>query len=336
MAESDPSAADRWAAFWRTGALTSLPEAYQGNYAGAVGAFWAARFEALASGDAVLDIGTGNGAVALLAQQHVRDHGLQCEIHAVDHAPIDPVKHLAEPDAAVAREIHFHPGVDAARLPFPDANFALVTGQYALEYTRTEAVAPELARVSRPGAELALLMHRSDARPVTGAADTRDQVNVIVQQDFLGAARQLAHIIAAAHTAGRPLSSLARDAEAESARQVLNQAAGAVQAAAGKFRDPYLIRHSLQGVRQAHALVSRGQADTADEFLNRLEADLLAGRRRAEDLLSCQHAPEQRSSILRALEASGFDLLEDAPLYEPVGSDHVLVAQALRLRRRRD
>ena len=333
MGEADVAGPERWAEFWRSGALTSLPEAYQGNYAGAVGEFWKERFAALESGAAVLDIGTGNGAVALLAVHNTRERRIECEVHAVDHAPIDPVRHLPESSATLARQVHFHPGVDAAALPFAEARFALVTGQYALEYTRTAQVAPELARVTRPGAELALLMHRSDARPVTGAAETRDQVAAIFQYELFPAARDLSRIIAAAQSAGRSPADLARDREAETARDALNRVAGKLQTAARSFQDPYLIRHALDGVRRAHALVTRGQGEDAGKLLDQLEADLQAGRRRAEDLLACRHGVAERADIRKALVASGFELLADEPLYEPVGGDRVLVAQALRLRR---
>ncbi|MGH8398789.1 MAG: hypothetical protein ACRETA_11180, partial [Gammaproteobacteria bacterium] len=42
----------------------------------------------------VLDIGTGNGAIAIIANDTARSLGRQLEIHASDQSDIDPVTYL--------------------------------------------------------------------------------------------------------------------------------------------------------------------------------------------------------------------------------------------------
>lgn len=96
----------------------------------------------------VLDVGTGTGVIALLAQQIV---GPQGEVVAVDPSP----RMLEAARAAGVRNTV--PG-RAECLPFADARFDLLTMGYALRHvTDLHATFVEYRRVLRPGARLLML-----------------------------------------------------------------------------------------------------------------------------------------------------------------------------------
>ncbi|MGH8398840.1 MAG: hypothetical protein ACRETA_11460, partial [Gammaproteobacteria bacterium] len=52
---------------------------------------WQEYFKSFENGARVLDIGTGNGAIAIIANDTARSLGRQLEIHASDQSDIDPV-----------------------------------------------------------------------------------------------------------------------------------------------------------------------------------------------------------------------------------------------------
>ena len=325
---------ERWAEFWRSGALTSLPDAYAGNYAGAVREFWREQFSRLERGARVLDIGTGNGAIALLAARHGAEHRLGFEIHAIDRASIDPGTSLDGEAAKLARGVHFRGNVGVESLPFEDAGFDLITSQYALEYTRIEQSARELARVLAPGGRLALLLHRSDARPVIGAREAVSQVISIQDSGLLAAAGKLFERMAANRAAGRPAAALAEDREAEAAREAVNRAVAGLQRTAAGMRDPYLIEHSLSVLRQVHHDTRSGHSDAGKcpgggAGLDRLHRDLAATRQRSEDLLACAHSAEARAEILQRLSNCGLEVVHERPLHESRESERVLLGQAV-------
>lgn len=147
---------------WRTRVLQSCSTSALENYQGAVHRFWQARFAALADGDVVVDIGTGNGAVALLAVQHAFSRGIRLQVHGVDRADVDPLR-LPAWQALPHDAVHFHPKVACEQLPLADSSVTLLSSQYAFEYMDGDAMRAEVLRVLAPGGCAALVMHSSDS-----------------------------------------------------------------------------------------------------------------------------------------------------------------------------
>jgi len=123
---------------------------------------WHEVFYTLPSGARVLDLGTGNGSLAVHVLRTAREQRRNVEVHGVDAADIDPRRHAASISADLAA-VHFHPQTPMESLPFTDDCFDLVCGQFAFEYSDTSRTTEEIARVLRPGGSLQLLMHTGDA-----------------------------------------------------------------------------------------------------------------------------------------------------------------------------
>jgi demethylmenaquinone methyltransferase / 2-methoxy-6-polyprenyl-1,4-benzoquinol methylase len=107
--------------------------------------FLVARVSA-GSGDTVLDVATGTGAVALeLMRQKA------CRVVGLDQSR----EMLAEARQRLGPEVRLVEGT-AEKLPFPDESFDGLTFTYLLRYVvEPEATLRELARVVRPGATVA-------------------------------------------------------------------------------------------------------------------------------------------------------------------------------------
>jgi demethylmenaquinone methyltransferase/2-methoxy-6-polyprenyl-1,4-benzoquinol methylase len=107
--------------------------------------FLVSRIEAR-SGDTVLDVATGTGAVA---QELLSQKG--CSVVGLDQSP----EMLAEARRRLPEDVTLVEGT-AERLPFEDASFDALTFTYLLRYVSDPAATMrELARVVRPGGTIA-------------------------------------------------------------------------------------------------------------------------------------------------------------------------------------
>ena len=169
---------DHWSKYSAGGALTSLPDDFRENYDGEVADFWQVQFQQLPQPAEILDVCTGNGAVALLAARWLIDQGRgDCAITAVDAARIDPAiiaRHWPGQGPALAR-IRFVPETPLETLVLPNNHFDLIASQYGLEYCDLARAVPRLAALLKPGGRLAMLAHAlSTAMVETMEAEQRD------------------------------------------------------------------------------------------------------------------------------------------------------------------
>jgi len=89
---------EHWEAYYRGGAIATCPMGPGTCYTLELRELWIAFFASLADGARVLDLGTGNGAIVLLAKEAAASTGRRFEIHGADLASIDPARHV--PDGA--------------------------------------------------------------------------------------------------------------------------------------------------------------------------------------------------------------------------------------------
>lgn len=150
-----------WSRYWALGNITSLPEDFSGNYDGEVAAFWRRVFEGVPPNVSILDVCTGNGAIAILATEALP----QASVTALDAAESRPDRidrSRANPAASLER-IRFVSGVRVEDYQAPPASFDLITSHYGIEYADWRRAAENLVRLLRPGGRLAVLAHSPDS-----------------------------------------------------------------------------------------------------------------------------------------------------------------------------
>ena len=149
---------DAWTTYWQSGALHSCPTSFQGNYEGAIAAFWKRASASLPVPARVLDVGTGNGSIPklLIDAAATPDH---LDIDAVDAADISPAWH----SPADMPYVRFHPGVPMESLPFAKASFDAVCSQFAIEYASVPVAWEEALRVLKPEGHLYWVMHHRES-----------------------------------------------------------------------------------------------------------------------------------------------------------------------------
>jgi len=311
---------EQWETYYRGGAISTCPTASDGGYDLEVREAWVEFFTPLPDGARILDIGTGNGVVPLIAADTAAALGRRWEIHGADLAQIDPPRHVADGARRFAG-IRFHPGVDAAKLPFDDASFDAVGGHYALEYADTAAALAQVHRVLKPGARAQFVMHHArsvllrsahqslhEAAWLFGEAKVYRRVHKLVTMDAMSPSAQTAA------------------AELQAVIQQLKQAVDvARKRGGGRVLDVALdATQKLLATRQRMSPASTGIE------VDRAEQDMRASVRRLNDLVAHARTDEGMVEIEAQARAAGFASVERTPLHH-AGTN--LVGWRLQLRR---
>lgn len=313
---------EHWEAIYRNGTIATGPSQSGGNYDLEVRQSWVDFFSNCRSGTRILDVASGNGAVAIIAAETARELGRVFNIHACDLALIQPLQDV--PEAAVRLSgIQFHQGIPLERLHFPDASFDVVCGQYALEYTDTAASLKELHRVLAPdGAAMFILQHSASSQVQKAHITLREAEFVLNDTKTYRRLRQLISADQAtpkfAQNAGKQL---------QLSIQAIKRALPEAQA----FGAGLVFQVTLNAIHQILQL----RADRGPVLLSReidlAEGDLRSWVRRLKDLVASAKDENGMLAIEEQAAQAGFDVIGRGP---QVYNTNELVGWKLLLRRK--
>lgn len=297
---------ESWNRYWEHGFLTSCRNAFSGNYEGALKAVWTDLFHGLPAGSRILDICTGNGAIAMIANEVSMAGDLEFEIHAIDSAAIRP-HDTVKTDRHLLEGIAFHPGTPAEQTGFEDGYFAAVTGQYALEYTDEERCIGEIARVTSAGGHARFVVHHTGSIVMeTSREELRNVAIIFDRTDIFGRAIALFEIVAGAATPAER-QALKDNPAAETRRNQLNEAAGRLAEALRTSPHPELLQMALDNIVDAYkALDSRG-LEAALAHLDNSRQMIKANAERLEDLMAAGRSAEDVRALLDLMVSAGFE-----------------------------
>ncbi|GAB2496623.1 class I SAM-dependent methyltransferase [Arenimonas alkanexedens] len=297
---------DQWETFYRGGAIVTGPAGPDGGYDLELRAAWVEFFSTLPAAASILDIGTGNGAVPLIAKQAAQAQGYAWDIHGSDLARIDPVRDVAD-GAKRFDGIQFHAGVATEKMPFEDARFDAVTGHYALEYTETPAALAEIFRVLKPGGDAQFIIHHAESALILSARQSLAECDLVLKETKLY--RRLHKLVTMEQVT--PGTTDRATAELRSAIQAIKLALPqARQAGGGRVLDV-----ALDAAQKLLNARKQSPAATVGLEVDRAEADMRASARRLNDLV--EHAcSDARMDALQAEAATaGFTLIERLPQF---------------------
>jgi ubiquinone/menaquinone biosynthesis C-methylase UbiE len=158
------SSHNQWSQFWSQGFITTFGASLSNNYTGSVKAFWTQLFSSLDTSASILDVATGNGAVATMAAACGQLQGKHFSVHATDKADINPkIKALNDQDIEYRRTVTFHANTPCEQLPFQDASFDIVSSQFGIEYSNLSISIPEVSRVLKTHGSFLALIHFSES-----------------------------------------------------------------------------------------------------------------------------------------------------------------------------
>jgi SAM-dependent methyltransferase len=177
--------AEEWSRFWERGTLTTFEGHFSENYDAEIRDFWWAQFDSLDPGATIVDLATGNGAVALLAARFARERGRGFRITGVDTAAIDAARVRAAWPALAADvdAIDLRGGVPLEATGLAAGSVDLVTSQYGFEYGDTAAGSREIARILRPGGRVAMILHHDESAILSQAREGLRQVAMCMDEE---------------------------------------------------------------------------------------------------------------------------------------------------------
>lgn len=277
--------------------------AERSNYDERIAAGWRAFFEALPERSRILDLCTGNGAIASIAAETGAALGKEFAVTGVDLADIDPLKFVTRYGEA-ARTISFKGKVDCAHLPFADAGFDAVVSQYGIEYSDLGRSLSEAARVLAPGGRLRLGMHAVEGAVVAGAK------RMIGDADFLTNEARLYDAAAACLEAvvGLERSAAPTDEMKERADSSFADFQRALAAAADylpRATDQRMVEHS--GSLLVHTFQNRGyfELPLLLEKVEELRAEVDAHRARSVAMVDAAISRDRAAEIAGRLGEHG-------------------------------
>lgn len=172
---------EHWRTYHESGMLSTCPTGPDGGYDGEIKQSWLDFFASLKPQSHIVDIASGNGAVAIIAVEVSKKHGLSFTISGTDLAEIDPVKHVPS-HKSMLQNINFYAGVSSETLPFQSESIDAITAQYGLEYSSLDACLTEFNRTLKPTGVCQFIMHHNESELVKRAVGSIYESELILAQ----------------------------------------------------------------------------------------------------------------------------------------------------------
>lgn len=254
-----------WNDYWHFDRLSSFDDVGKTNYGEEIAAGWKGFFDALPAGASILDLCTGNGAVAVMAAEASRRGDKDFRIVAVDAADVNPYRWVKKRRDEIAA-IEFRPATPIEDLPWPAASFDAVVSQYGVEYSDLSRSIPELTRVVAPGGRVRLSLHAAEGAVVKRSQRVVPEIDFLLHEvDLAGKAQHCLRAAAAVERSVNPpasAQSAARESVAafqKALRDTHQRMASAVDRAmlddAGKMLTVLYQRRNQYDVAQAIGIV---------------------------------------------------------------------------------
>ena len=312
-----------WDLFWSYDRLSSFGTGVgAGNYGEPIGAGWRAFFASLPAGASVLDIATGNGAIAVMAL----DAGDALQVTGADLAAIAPQAFVSKSKGQLGK-IRFLARTPAEKMPLADSSFDAVVSQYGIEYSALARSVPEAVRVLAPGGRLRFACHAAEGNV---AADTRRAVEdadfLLDEVDATGcAAACIAAVLDVERGRSRdPFAATNAQAKYAAFRDVLKALAERARTAADADMLASVHR-ALTDLFQQRQSVDEAAIATR---IAALRSEIEAHRQRERALLAAARSVEDMDALAERLNELGMaDIALDDQRDEGALIGHVIEAQ---------
>jgi SAM-dependent methyltransferase len=277
--------------------------------------FWREKFIDLADGSHVLDIATGNGAIAVLAAEVARDTGKKLVISATDLAAIN--KDVSGDDDAVAlrASVNFRSHTPCEKQPFQDNSISLVTSQFGFEYSDITRTIREARRILKPGGRFIAISHHADSSLIKAAAiELKVYAHALGELDVFGALRELFDALGTLDGTPETLKKASENAKpySQKVNEVMNQ-----------FRSRYPTEECAEEIVGTVGHLAQGAGAVGHK--ERLAAvdlasdDFRCAEARLRDMVTAALDQEQVDSFTLIAREAGFESVHCLTLYGAAG-----------------
>ena len=320
---------EQWGRYWRHGTVTTFGGRFADNYEGRIRDHWHRMLDQVPAGGKVIDLATGNGAIALISAEYGERLTREFEIVGIDSADIAPARHLAgRGNARHLDRIRFVGNTRLEDTGLPGASFDLAASQFGIEYAEPTVAVDELHRLLKPAhATFAALIHHADSALLRQAKDGLAQVHACEQSGLHPALRDL----------HRRLHQLARrgrdphdDDDARQLRSTVNERLAAFRAAGAKSPDPsQIVFYVEQSMATFNPKLAKDMAlEQKLAVLRDVAAETTAYGERMRDMISSALDDTEVGALAERLERRGFRIVENQPfVFEGSHFCHALTAR---------
>jgi len=298
--ESDDRA--QWSKFWQQGFITTFGASKPDNYDGVVREFWLAEFSGLPVGAHILDIATGNGAIATLAAEFSSTFGKDFSIAATDLAEISETLVIDPAGSRLRGNIDFHSHTPCEKQPFKESGFDFVSSQFGFEYSNTGQTLKEVRRVLVPGGKFSAISHHEDSNLIKAALLELEVYQSAL--DELGLFRLLRKYLVAADNMGGSTQKLAK------AKKQARPFSLRINAAMDQFRQRYNDQQCAKEIVGAFVHLARNARNTEKTKLlsdiRAAEEEFRFARERLRDMVGASLGDEQIEALAHQARSEGF------------------------------
>ena len=299
-----------WNDYWHFDRLSSFDDEGQVNYREEVAAGWRAFFDSLPQGASILDLCTGNGAVAVMAAEASRRGGKNFRIVAVDSADINPCLYVKSHRDELAK-IEFCPATPTEKLPWRDGCFEAVVSQFGIEYSDLSQSIPELARVVAPAGKARLFLHAAEGAVVQRSELAIKEIDFLLHKaDLAGKAQRC--LRAVAEIERKMDRSAGAQRAASASRDIFQEALQETSQRIGTASDPGVLRNSGKMLDDLYR--RRGQYDLAQliGIAEGIRTEWRHHRGRLAAQIEAAVTRAQRSDLADMLRRSGAAMVRES------------------------
>jgi ubiquinone/menaquinone biosynthesis C-methylase UbiE len=292
-----------WNDYWHFDRLSSFDEEGQVNYREEVAEGWRAFFDSLPHGASILDLCTGNGAVAVIAAEASRRGGKDFRILAIDSADINPCLYVKHHRDELAK-IEFRPATPTEKLPWPDGCFDAVVSQFGIEYSDLSQSIPELARVVGPAGKVRLFLHAAEGAVVQRSKLAIREIDFLLHEaDLAGKAQRC--LRAVAEIERKMDRSAGAQCVASESREIFREALLETSQRIATASDPGVLRNSGKMLDDLYR--RRGQYDLAQliGIVEGIRTEWRLHRGRLAAQVEAAVTRDQRAELASRLRRSG-------------------------------
>lgn len=276
------------------------------NYDGAILAFWKSIFDRQNDDAVIVDLATGNGALALLASQYSEAKQKSYVVTGIDYAATDPKEMLKNRGFGDALEsIEFLPNTLLESTGLPKHSFDLVCSQFGFEYAEATKAVTEIDRLLKTrGGMFAAMLHVKDSVIVKQA---QEGIRQVLQCGKSGLVDEVEQLLRAIDTAKKSAADPATTPACKARREVVNEITGKLHNAQSQYKDPGQIAFFLSNIMALFDKRAVGELELEAklELLHKVQPESEKYLQRMRDMISSAMSADEIATLERALTENG-------------------------------